>query len=71
MISPENENLLDSDDDLERTKRHVYSFSEDFDAYDTFSVSNVRNGHTFSFIPNYFLFLAFWHNSYNKFKYDN
>lgn len=40
LILNETEALLDNQNgDLERRKRHVFSFSEDFDAYDTFNVS--------------------------------
>lgn len=40
LIVPENETSLDPTVEMNRNKRHVFSFSEDFDAYDTFSVSS-------------------------------
>lgn len=52
-------------DDLDRTKRHVYSFAEDFDAYDTFNVSS-SNYYLFKYVCKTILclLLAFWNYCY-------
>lgn len=44
-MTPEMETLdnhLKDEEDANRKKRHVFPFSEDFDAYDTFNVSFVK-----------------------------